>query len=811
MAMSPSPDGHLTGNAGLVRLRIAARGAVQGVGFRPFVHRLACELGISGWVCNSLQGASIEAEGAVPQLEVFLARLHSEKPPPCSFQGLECTWLDAVGHVGFSIQASDHAGSRTATVLPDIVTCAECRREVLDPANRRYLYPFTNCTHCGPRYSIIEGLPYDRPRTSMRKFSLCEQCQAEYENPVDRRFHAQPNACPTCGPHLEFWDRNGRILATHRQALVAAVEALRHGSIVAVKGLGGFQLMVTALCEATVRGLRLLKHREEKPFAVMFPSLAAIAPHCELSPAEERLLVSPEGPIVLLRRRQDLQTLQAIHAAVVPSVAPGNPCLGAMLPTTPLHLLLLHGLGIPVVSTSGNLTDEPICIDEREALTRLRGIAEFFLVHDRPIVRQVDDSVARVVLGREQVLRRARGYAPAPLELHGTWPMRDGAQPPPAILAMGAHFKNTVALTVGNQIVASQHIGDLETEPAFDALRRVSTDLQHLYGTRPVMVVADLHPDYLSSQLGAHLSETAEHHPGFMQVQHHYAHVLAGMLDNRITPPCLGVAWDGTGLGIDGKVWGGEFLSIGTAEFTRMASLRPFLIPGGDKVAREPRRSALGVLHELLGDALWEQQDLAPVRSFAVREQTVLRRVFESKLNTQSTTSAGRLFDAAASLLGVRQLCRHEAQAAMDLEHLAAGQGEPDGYPMPLSPVAVETARGGDAACELDWRPMMLALIADARAGIPVGRLAARFHRSLADGIAAVASQSKQQKIVLTGGCFQNRLLLELTVQRLRETGLQPYWHQRIPTNDGGIAIGQVAAALISPYPHPSDVPRHSR
>ena len=498
------------------RLKLTVRGAVQGVGFRPFIYRLATGAGLAGWVNNSPQGVFIEVEGPRPALETFLLRLESERPPRSSIQSLEASWLDPVGYAAFEIRQSEVGGAKTALVLPDIATCPDCLAEIFDPHNRRYGYPFTNCTNCGPRFSIIESLPYDRANTSMKRFLMCPQCQAEYNDPLDRRFHAQPNACPACGPQLELWDRKGKPLPApargappvaseaSREALLAAAEAIRQGQIVAVKGLGGFHLMVAAHNDEAVRRLRELKHREEKPFALMFPSLPAVKAACEVSPLEERLLRSPEAPIVLLR----LHASRITHhvSALSSSLAPGNPNLGVMLPYTPLHHLLMSALGFPVVATSGNLSDEPICTDEHEALERLGGIADLFLVHNRPIVRHVDDSIARVMMGRELVLRRARGYAPLPIQLppsigHRPWAIGD------SVLAVGAHLKNTVALSVGRQVFISQHIGDLETAQSFDAFRRVIADFQNLYESQPAIIAADAHPDYLSTKYARDLIE----------------------------------------------------------------------------------------------------------------------------------------------------------------------------------------------------------------------------------------------------------------------------------------------------------------
>ncbi len=460
------------------RLRVVVRGAVQGVGFRPFVFRLATDLQLAGWVLNSAQGVFVEVEGATGVLRQFATRLDEERPPRAIIQSSESSWLDPVGYTEFEIRESEQGGDKTALILPDIATCADCVREIFDPTDRRFGYAFTNCTNCGPRFSIIEALPYDRANISMKGFTMCADCDREYHDPLDRRFHAQPNACPRCGPRLEIWNANGEKIATAEAALAAAVEAVRAGKILALKGLGGFQLIVDATNEEAVLRLRDRKHRESKPFAVMVSSLAEAQKLSRISKIEERLLVSPEAPIVLLRR---------VDGDLAAAVAPGNPNLGVMLPYTPLHHLLLHSLGLPIVATSGNRSDEPICIDEHEALERLRGLADLFLVHNRPIIRHMDDSIVRIMAGRELVLRRARGYAPLPVQLaHTTAP----------VLALGAHLKNTVALGVGANVFVSQHIGDLETEQAHAAFARSAADLPRLYDVTPELVACDMHPDY---------------------------------------------------------------------------------------------------------------------------------------------------------------------------------------------------------------------------------------------------------------------------------------------------------------------------
>ena len=745
------------------------RGAVQGVGFRPFVYRLAAEMGLPGWVSNSPQGVFVEVEGSPEALRTFLLRLHDERPPRASIQSLESSFLPPLGLGAFEIRPSDGAGERTALILPDIATCADCLREIFDSADRRYLYPFTNCTNCGPRFSIIQSLPYDRPNTTMVRFAMCEACTAEYENPGDRRFHAQPNACPACGPHLEFWDRTGAPISAHGRAVGDAVAAVRAGHTVAVKGLGGFHLIADARNAEAVSRLRSRKRREEKPLAIMAPCIELVKTFCEVSSLEERLLLSPESPIVLLRRRR---RSGADSTAVAPSVAPGNPDLGVMLPYTPLHHILLKELAIPVVATSGNLSDEPICTDEREAVSRLGALTDAFLVHDRPIARHVDDSVARVLLGREQVLRRARGYAPLPVRVD---------RPLPPLLAVGGHLKNTVAVSKGTDVFVSQHIGDLETAQAFDAFRRACEDLARLYELRPRAVACDRHPDYLSTR-----HATATGLP-VVPVQHHYAHALACMAENELGAPVLGVSWDGTGYGLDGTVWGGEFLRIGDAGFDRVAYLRPFPLPGGEQAIKEPRRTAVGLLYELLGDDVVARDDLAPVRSFSPRERALLARSLARRINAPVTSSAGRLFDAVAALLGLRLTTHFEGQAAMELEWALHDAASDESYPFRF-----ETK---DGSMVLDWGPLIRSLLTDLDTAIPAAVVSVRFHNALAEMIVAVAERVGDENVALTGGCFQNRYLTERAVRRLSEAGFSPHWHQRVPPNDGGIALGQILAA----------------
>ena len=745
------------------RAKVAVLGAVQGVGFRPFVYRLATQLRLNGWVLNSSQGVFIEVEGPLHLLQTFLVRLEKEKPPLAIVQNLEFSFLDAVGYDRFEIRYSEQTGQKTALILPDIATCPDCLREILDPANRRYRYPFTNCTNCGPRFSIIEQLPYDRPNTSMKRFRMCPSCAEEYHDPADRRFHAQPNACPQCGPHLELWDGHGSVLARGDEALRNAAELVGNGQILALKGIGGFQLIVDARAERAVVRLRTRKRREGKPFALMYPSLEPVKRDCVVATLEERLLVSPQSPIVLLVRRSG----EPLAAA---SVAPGSPCLGVMLPYTPLHHLLLQELKFPIVATSGNLANEPICVDEWEALKRLEGVADFFLVHNRPIVRHVDDSIARVVCGREMVLRRARGYAPLPVRLPTSLP---------CVLGVGAHLKNSVALSVGRDVFISQHIGDLETTTALSAFHQTVTDLPHLYDAQPELVACDLHPDYLSTKYALELRRPVQ------QVQHHWAHVLACMADNELEPPVLGVSWDGTGYGTDGTIWGSEFLLSDEDSFRRVAHFRHFRLPGGEAAVKEPRRTALAILYELWGDSGLKHRDLAPVAEFSEKEIALIEQMLRKGLNAPITSSAGRLFDAVASIVGLRQRVTFEGQAAIELESVID--------PKVTEPYPFEIGVGVPRI--IDWAPMIGEMLIDLRRGKSAGFISAKFHNTLADVIVEVARMIAQPKIVLTGGCFQNRYLLERSVLRLSQVGFRPYWHQRVPTNDGGIALGQVVAA----------------
>jgi hydrogenase maturation protein HypF len=746
-----------------VRLRLDIGGAVQGVGFRPFVYRLAHRFRLGGWVENTASGVRLEAEGDGPALTAFRHAVEHELPVNAAITAIVQEWIAPLGETTFVIRSSATEGAHLAQILPDLATCDDCLRELFDPADRRHRYPFINCTHCGPRYSIVEAVPYDRARTSMRHFPMCPACRREYDDPLDRRFHAEPNACPVCGPHIEVWNEAGDVLARADEALQHAADAVRQGRILAVKGVGGFHLLADARNDAAVRTLRARKARPDKPFAVMFSSFAGLADACAVNDEEKKLLLGSARPIVLVRRKAD---------GVAPSVAPGNPWLGAFLPYAPLHHLLLQDLGFPVVATSGNLADEPICTEEQEALVRLGDIADLFLVHDRPIVRAIDDSVMRVVGGRPLMLRRARGFAPAPIAVKSV---------APGVLALGGHMKTTVAITLEGSVLVSQHLGDLETAPARIAHEGAVADMKALRGMEPRLVARDLHPDYATSRMM----------PDAVGVQHHLAHVVSCMAEHGLDPPVLGVAWDGTGYGEDGTIWGGEFLTVTREGWRRVAHLRTFPLPGGERAAREPCRSALGLLYEAFGADALAQDDLPPLAEFSAHDRDVLRTQLEQGVNAPRTSSMGRLFDAVAALCGLRQRVSYEGQAAAEFEWAADGASQVEPYDFPI--------RDGDPLI-VDWQPMLERLLHDRRAGASPAAISAAFHDGLAKAVAAVAQRIGEPRVVLSGGCFQNARLAEAVSAALAAAGFEPVFHGRVPPNDGGIALGQAVWAARQPF-----------
>jgi len=768
VARTPTPPAAREPSDMLLRVR----GTVQGVGFRPFVHQVATRLGLRGWVRNDAEGVLIRAVGSSSAVAEFLQALRTEAPAAARVQdieGVRAGTRDDEALAAFAIAPSGPAGMPAATALPpDLAICPDCRRELLDPRDRRHRYPFINCTQCGPRYSIVERLPYDRPNTTMRAFRMCPQCGAEYLSSRNRRFHAQPNACPACGPRITLRAPSGEGLGGEA-ALGEAVAVLSRGEVLAVKGIGGYHLMVDAGNDAAVAELRRRKHRDEKPFAVMFPDMEALRLAAESSAAEEELLGSPAAPIVLLRRRP--------AAALAPSLAPGNPWVGAFLPYSPLHLLLLAAFGRPVVATSGNLAEEPLCTDCTEAHVRLAGIAGTFLDHDRPIAHPVDDSVVRVSAAGPVLLRRARGYAPAPLRLPGT---ADGSW-----LCVGAQMKSTVAVAAGDQLVLSPHIGDLDAAPTQAVFRRTVAVLGEIHGSKFTRVVCDRHPDYAST-----LYARATGLP-CTAVQHHLAHVLACLLEHhRRADGVLGVAWDGTGFGEDGTVWGGEFILLRKGEALRFARVRPFRLPGGEAAIRDGRRVALGLAHAADRTAFLP---LARRLGFTENESGLLDTMLERGVNSPFASSAGRLFDAAGALLGIGTHNQFEGQIPLALEAAASFHCGPAAtLPFPLRPVI----HGGGACAELDWEPLIAALGSGRAKGIDPSGLAASFHQALADGIVAAARAAGAGTVALGGGCFQNARLLELASAGLASAGFEVLIPRELPPNDGAIAAGQALGAL---------------
>ncbi len=744
------------------RLRIRIKGLVQGVGFRPFVFRLANELGLTGWIRNDDLGVIVEAEGNRIKLAQFLLRIRSDKPPHSLIEEIDISRLERNGEKNFYISGTDTSGDNHTLVLPDIATCPDCLNELKDRSNRRYRYPFNNCTHCGPRYTIVKRMPYDRPFTTMHEFRMCPRCREEYEDPANRRFHAQPIACPVCGPQLNFFSLEDDRYAFGEDALQLAIEVIRTGRILALKGMGGFQLMVDARNDIAVYRLRKRKVREAKPFAIMVPDLHSAGELCTISRPEARLLSSPASPITLLKK----------NVSGFETVAPDNPELGIMLPYTPLHHLLMDELGFPVVATSGNRSDEPICIDGLEARVRLAGIADAVLDHNRQIARAVDDSVARVIIGKVQVLRRARGYAPLPITV--------GRQLP-SMLSVGGHLKNTIAVTRGRCIFVSQHIGDLETREAHNGFLRTVKDFPKLVSSKPQQIICDLHPDYLTT----HFAEDSELH--VEKIQHHLAHVYACMMEHHLKPPLLGVSWDGTGYGDDGAIWGGEFFEIGTVRHTRKAHLRYFPLIGGDQAVREPRRAALGLIYEMTNGDLKEAEVTLLNSLFTSDELQRLVQALTSGVNTVNTSSIGRLFDAVSSLLGLCLYNEYEGQAAMRLEWMARQGSVSNSYPvrfLDMPPLTV------------DWIPLIQGILEDLKHSVPKANIALKLHHSLAKVICTVARKTGYETVLLTGGCFQNRLLTEMTVKLLTREGFRACWHEKIPPNDGGLAFGQIAAMI---------------
>ena len=754
-------------------LRFQIRGTVQGVGFRPWIYRLANQLNLKGFVLNTSQGASIEIEGLDTQVERFIYKIKTELPIHCVMTKCLLTDIPPKGFVQFKILPSLEGERHEAFVLPDMASCPECIKDIFNPHDRRYLYPFTNCTHCGPRYTIIESLPYDRKNTSMKKFVMCKECRKEYDDPSDRRFHAQPNACPVCGPHVALYDNKGNIVATPLETMQASAQLISRGAIVAVKALGGFYLMADAFNDDAVFLLRQRKARPHKPLALMMPSLEMISQYCQVNALEVELLQSSQAPIVLLRKIQQEVSLRS-NLLLSEHIAPDNPYLGCMLPSMPLLHILSRMLNRPLVATSGNLSEEPICIDNAESFSRLKGIADYFLVHDRPIIRHVDDSILQVVCDAPVVLRRARGFAPLPVDI------RKNVE---GILATGAHQKNTVALGVGTSAILSQHIGDLDSKISSMTFEKTIETLRSIYNAPIKSVVCDAHPDYASSRYAQTLGVK------LLQVQHHHAHVASCMAQWGIRQDVLGICWDGTGYGADGTIWGGEFLLTDGSDYQRLAHLNLFPLPGGELAVKEPRRSALGLLFSLCDGNFEEYNDLSCVKAFSSKELTVISQMIKQKINTPLTSSMGRLFDGIASLIGLCHQASFEGQAAMALEFQALEN-------LALNPYSYRiVSQQNNKVLGIDWTDIVKGVIKDIRMGKDAGRISTRFHQTLVEIIIDLARRSKRSGIVLTGGCFQNKWLTQKAVDRLRQEGFTPYWHKEIPANDGGISLGQMFIA----------------
>jgi hydrogenase maturation protein HypF len=759
------------------RREISVRGIVQGVGFRPFVYALARRRGLTGLVRNDAEGVHIEAEGSPEELELFLHEIEGGGPPLAVVESVAWRPLAALMEREFRIEESREGVRRQALVSPDVATCEDCLAELSDPSDRRYRYPFINCTNCGPRFTITRSVPYDRATTTMAHFEMCPECQNEYDDPSDRRFHAQPNACPACGPRAWLLDRSGHEMRVKTEdPILRTARILRGRAIVAVKGLGGYHLACDPFDEEAVKTLRGRKVRQDKPFALMARNLEQARKLCRVGPEEERLLTSPARPIVLLDRQEG--------SGVADEVAPRQRTLGVMLAYTPLHQLLLRDAGMPLVMTSGNRSDEPIAYRDEEALEQLWNIADFFLVHDRPVHMRADDSVVRVAGGQPYPARRSRGYAPAPLRLAESFGQH--------VLACGGELKNTFCLGKGRHAFLSHHIGDLEN---YETLRSFREGIGHfcgLFDVRPELVAYDLHPEYLSTKLARELEESGLPAVG---VQHHHAHVASCLADNErpAEERVIGVALDGTGFGTDGAVWGGEFLEGSVEEgFARRAHLEYAPMPGGSAAIKQPWRMALARLVTLYGEEETLKLPLAAVRQAGEQNVRLIARLVERGLNTPPTSSAGRLFDAVAALVGVPGSGRatYEGQAAVELELAAEGPAS-RGYPFRLRPegdgwvVGTGEVVGGVVGDLLDARG--------------AGEISSKFHRTMAEVVVAgcerIRKESGTNMVALSGGTFQNMLLFGQMVGLLQEKGFVVYRHRRVPTNDGGLSLGQAVLA----------------
>jgi len=748
------------------RRRYVFGGIVQGVGFRPFIYRTAKAYNLSGYVLNRTDGVVVEVEGTSPDLDGFAADVQNLLPPLAHITAMAMTEIETLGDAAFEIRESQSQGKREVLISPDMAVCEPCLKELFDQTDRRCRYPFINCTDCGPRLTIINDIPYDRENTSMACFPLCPACRKEYQDPGNRRFHAEPNACPVCGPHLKLLDAQGETLDVE-DPLQAAIDMLGKGSILAVKGIGGFHLAVDAASVAAVARLRTRKYREEKPLAIMVKDIPAARALADLTPEEERLLLSPQRPIVLVRKHAG--------APLAPLVAPGMSTLGIMLPYAPLQHLLFEKGFTALIMTSANQKDEPISIGNREAVKRLAGIADAFLVHNRDILVRCDDSIAFVAAGQTRMMRRSRGFAPRPLALDRDYP---------EVLALGPQLKNTICILKGRQSFLSPHIGDMETPQARDFFHENVALMQRIAQCKPSIVACDLHPDYYSTRVAQALSDVR-----CIKIQHHHAHIVSAMAENGLTGEVIGLALDGTGYGTDGHVWGGEFLLADERSFRRAGHIREFLLPGGEKAVREPWRIGVSLLREAFAD---EWQDYA-MRLKLIPEgmdADILEKVLAQRINSPLTSSLGRLFDGVAALLDLRRTVSFEGQAAMELE-AAAKTGA-----FRIAELIQEEV-GGIWVFNPSF--MIRDLVQASIRGMAREDLAWAFHQAIiasALGLTlSLREQSGLNRVVLSGGCFQNRILLEGCIQALSERGFEVYHHTRVPTNDGGISLGQAVCA----------------
>ncbi|MRR15120.1 MAG: carbamoyltransferase HypF [Deltaproteobacteria bacterium] len=749
------------------RVRHYFSGIVQGVGFRPFIYRLAVQNGLTGFVRNRTDGVIAEVEGEPAALDSFLAGVHRELPPLAHMTQMASEEIAVRHDPDFRIIESDARGPADVHMTPDAAICPDCLRELFDQTNRRFRYPFINCTNCGPRLTIIRTIPYDRANTSLACFPLCPQCRAEYENPADRRFHAEPNACPVCGPRLTLLDREGEPVETVDPA-ATAVDLLSTGHVLAIKGLGGFHLCVDAASDEAVKKLRSRKYREEKPLAVMARDIDRVRQMARVSPEEEALLISSRRPIVLLQKIKQSSLSEA--------VAPGVPNLGVMLPYTPLHHLLLSDHFTALVMTSANQVDEPICIGNRESVQRLKHIADYFLVHNRDILVRCDDSIVFAAAGSSQLLRRSRGFVPQPLRLREEYP---------PVLALGGQMKTAHCILKGHFAFVSPHIGDMETPQARDFFNESLALMKKITESDPQTIACDLHPAYYSTQAANELAASR-----VISVQHHHAHVVSCMADNHIEGAVIGLAMDGTGYGPDGQAWGGEFLIADETGFQRFGHLRYLVLPGGEKAIREPWRIAISLLRIAYGPP-WKEMAMKLKLITDETQGDVFDKIIEREIHSPLSSGLGRLFDGVAALIGVRKCISYEGQAAMELEALAAGASG-SSYPFDLRHEETEPAI-------LDMSAAVRALVSDLHAGKSRAKIAASFHQTLIDALAGMSGQMRQSsglsRVVLSGGCFQNKILLEGTMNQLKRSGFDVYCHRRVPANDGGISLGQAVIA----------------